>query len=216
MSAFPDYYKLLHIQQNATIEEVRTAYKKESLKTHPDRLVNATPAEKQAATERFQAVADAYYVLSDPTRRKEYDMLYNTRRPQEKTDQPSASANFFSTFTNMFGGAAGAQSQPAAGATPADRPDAEHVFADVFEELLRPEVERHLPWWTWLGALCGAGLGFIIANIPGLMVGMYAGNRLGAIRDAKGKSVAAVFNQLGGSQKAEVLRALAAKVLGAA
>ncbi|KAH9898524.1 hypothetical protein C8Q73DRAFT_664178 [Cubamyces lactineus] len=221
MSAFPDYYKLLNIQQNATIEEVRTAYKKESLKllmpvvprTHPDRLVNATPAEKQAATERFQAVADAYYVLSDPTRRKEYDMLYNTRRPQEKTDQPSASANFFSTFTNMFGGAAGAQSQNAAGAAPADRPDAEHVFADVFEELLRPEVERHVPWWTWIGALCGAGLGFIIANIPGLMVGMYAGNRLGAIRDAKGKSVAAVFNQLGGSQKAEVLRALAAKVL---
>lgn len=67
------------------------------------------------------------------------------------------------------------------------------------------------------------------------MVGAYAGNRLGAIRDAKGKSVAAVFAQLGGSQKAEVcsmlfiksfsqsvrpcpqiLRALAAKVLGAA
>lgn len=52
--------------------------------------------------------------------------------------------------------------------------------------------------------MCGAGLGFIIANLPGLMVGAYAGNRLGAIRDAKGKSVAAVFSQLGGSQKAEV------------
>ena len=74
------------------------------------------------------------------------------------------------------------------------------------------------------------------------MAGAYAGNRLGAIRDAKGKSVAAVFTQLGGNQKAEVrtisimlmlaqliandrrdlvtvlqiLRHLAAKVLGAA
>ena len=65
-------------------------------------------------------------------------------------------------------------------------------------------MQRHAPWWAWLGAICGAGLGFIIANIPGLMVGAYAGNRLGAIRDAKGKSVAAVFAQLGGSQKAEV------------
>ena len=109
-------------------------------------------------------------------------------------------------------------------------------------QLLRPEVERHAPWWAWLGALCGAGLGFIIANLPGLMAGAYAGNRLGAIRDAKGKSVAAVFTQLGGNQKAEVrtisimlmlaqliandrrdlvtvlqiLRHLAAKVLGAA
>lgn len=36
------------------------------------------------------------------------------------------------------------------------------------------------------------------------MIGAYAGNRIGAIRDAKGKSVAAVFMQLGGGQKAEV------------
>ena len=37
-------------------------------------------------------------------------------------------------------------------------------------------------------------------------MGGYAGNRLGAIRDAKGKSVAAVFAELGGAQKAEVRR----------
>ncbi|RPD63084.1 DnaJ-domain-containing protein [Lentinus tigrinus ALCF2SS1-6] len=216
MASFPDYYKLLSVQQNATIEEIRTAYKKESLKTHPDRLVNATPEEKKAATERFQAVADAYYVLSDSTRRKEYDILYSTRRPQERTTDPGASYNFFSTFTNMFGNQGGSGAESATGATAADRPDADHVFADVFEELLRPEVERHAPWWAWLGAICGAGIGFIIANIPGLMFGMYAGNRLGAIRDAKGKSVAAVFTQLGGDQKAQILRALAAKVFGVA
>lgn len=61
-----------------------------------------------------------------------------------------------------------------------------------------------LPWWSWVGAVSGAGIGFIIANVPGLMVGAVAGNRLGAIRDAKGRSVAAVFSQLGGNQKAEV------------
>ena len=37
-----------------------------------------------------------------------------------------------------------------------------------------------------------------------MLLGGVAGNRLGAIRDAKGKSVASVFNDLGGSQKAEV------------
>lgn len=36
------------------------------------------------------------------------------------------------------------------------------------------------------------------------MLGAFAGNRLGAVRDAKGKSVAAVFSELGGNQKAEV------------
>lgn len=38
------------------------------------------------------------------------------------------------------------------------------------------------------------------------MLGAFAGNRLGAVRDAKGKSVAAVFSELGGEQKAEVSR----------
>ena len=40
--------------------------------------------------------------------------------------------------------------------------------------------------------------------MPGLALGAFAGNRLGAVRDAKGKSVAAVFSELGGQQKAAV------------
>ena len=71
-------------------------------------------------------------------------------------------------------------------------------------QLLQPEVHSRAPWWAYLGAACGAGLGFIVANVPGLMVGAYAGNRLGAVRDAKGKAVAAVFAELGNEQKAEV------------
>jgi uncharacterized protein YcfJ len=62
--------------------------------------------------------------------------------------------------------------------------------------MLRPEVNRAVPVWTLLGAASGAGLGFIIANIPGALMGGYAGNRLGAIRDAKGKSVLEVRNPL--------------------
>ena len=69
---------------------------------------------------------------------------------------------------------------------------------------MRPEVQSRAPWWAYLGAACGAGLGFIVANLPGLMVGAYAGNRLGAVRDAKGKAVATVFAELGNEQKAEV------------
>ncbi|TDL28401.1 DnaJ-domain-containing protein [Rickenella mellea] len=212
MSTFPDYYALLNIDSSATTNDVRQAYKKESLRCHPDRLSNATPVERQRATEKFQAVADAYFVLSDPDRRKEYDTLRAARTFNERTADPGASSNFFSQFASMFAGAAAA-----GGTTPnAQRPDAEGVFTDVFEELLRPEVQRIVPWWTWIGSASGAGLGFIIANVPGLLVGGYAGNRLGAIRDAKGKSVAVVFSELGGSQKAEILRALAAKVLGSA
>ncbi|EIM92637.1 DnaJ-domain-containing protein [Stereum hirsutum FP-91666 SS1] len=213
MSSFPDYYSILNIPKSASADDVRQAYRKESLKTHPDRLANASEAEKKKATEKFQAVADAYYVLSDTQRRREYDNLYGSR--SEKSADPGASSDFFSTFASMFGSAAGGTTGAAEGET-GQRPDANNVFGDVFEDLLRPEVERTAPLWAWLGAACGAGLGFIIANVPGTLVGAYAGNRLGAVRDAKGKSVAAVFSQLGGSQKAEILRALAFKVLGSA
>ncbi|PFH54606.1 hypothetical protein AMATHDRAFT_72388 [Amanita thiersii Skay4041] len=209
MSIFPDYYKLLNVPRNASLDEIRQAYKKESLKTHPDRFVKASADERRRATEKFQAIADAYYVLSDTKRRKEYDALYNAQT-SDKTDDPTSSRNYFAQFANMFGsGPTNAQSET-------QQPDPDGMFADVFEELLRPEVERHAPWWSWIGTACGGGLGFIIANVPGLMLGAYAGNRLGAVRDAKGKSVAAVFSQLEGAQKAEILRALAMKVLGTA
>ncbi|KAF8832466.1 hypothetical protein HHX47_DHR1001396 [Lentinula edodes] len=225
MSQFPDYYAILGITQSASQDDVRTAYKKESLRTHPDRLVNASPAQKKLATERFQAVADAYYMLSDATRRKEYDSLRASKTPNERSTDSKSSYNFFSQF---FGGSsAGTQAEAN------QQPNAEGVFTDVFEELLRPEVERRFPLWGYVGAACGGGagsisfytilppthitilgIGFIIANVPGAMLGAFAGNRLGSIRDAKGKSVASVFNELGGSQK--ILRALAMKVLGSA
>jgi len=202
MSSIPDYYRLLNITKTATQDQIRQAYRRESLKTHPDRLVNAAPAEIKQATERFQAVADAYYVLSDPKRRQEYDILCKAR--SDRTDDPSSSSSFFSQFSSMFGSPATGTGQP--------NPDG--VFADVFDELLRPEIDRQVPWWTWLGSVCGAGLGFIVGNVPGLALGAFAGNRLGAVKDAKGKSVAAVFSELGGQQKAEILHALAMKVLG--
>jgi len=207
---------LLNVSKNASSDEIRIAYKKESLKTHPDRLSQATPAEKKRATERFQAVADAYYVLSDKTRRREYDVLYASRSTSDRSNDPSSSTNFFANFASMFANAAGSSTGTGATTAGDEQPNAEGVFADVFDDLLRPEVERHTPWWSWLGAVSGGGVGFIVGNIPGLMVGAFAGNRLGAIRDAKGKSVAAVFAELGGDQKAQVLRALAMKVLGSA
>lgn len=210
MSDFPDYYKLLNVSKTVSQDEIRQAYKRESLKTHPDKLAKVSVEERKIATEKFQAIADAYYVLSDPKRRREYDLLYNART--KRTDAPGSSRNFFAQFASTFGANTGA-----ADTQPENvQPDPNGIFADVFDELLRPEVERHAPWWSWIGTACGGGLGFVVANVPGMMLGAYAGNRLGAIRDAKGKSVAAVFTGLGSVQKAEVLRALALKVLGSA
>jgi hypothetical protein len=67
-------------------------------------------------------------------------------------------------------------------------------------------------FWSIVGGLSGGAMGFIVANFPGAVAGAVAGNRLGAIRDAKGKSVYAVFQELPQSEKARLLSDLAAKV----
>ncbi len=91
-------------------------------------------------------------------------------------------------------------------------------FADVFEEMLREEGladdggRATGKFWGMMGGLSGAAMGFIIANLPGMVAGAVAGNRLGAVRDAKGKSVYSVFQELPQQDKARLLSQLAAKV----
>lgn len=48
-------------------------------------------------------------------------------------------------------------------------------------------------FWAMIGGVSGGALGFIMANVTGMVAGAVAGNRLGAVRDAKGKSVYTVF-----------------------
>lgn len=67
-------------------------------------------------------------------------------------------------------------------------------------------------FWSFVGGLSGGALGFIVANAPGALAGAVAGNRLGAVRDAKGKSVYEVFLDLPQNDRARLLSELAAKV----
>ena len=84
--------------------------------------------------------------------------------------------------------------------TDADDQRTSDQFGNVFEEMLREEGmaegQDAAPtgkFWSMVGALSGGAMGFIIANFPGAIAGGVAGNRLGAVRDAKGKSVYSVF-----------------------
>lgn len=53
-------YDTLRIPSNASDEEVKKAYRRMAMEYHPDRHVNASEQEKQAATEKFRAVNKAY------------------------------------------------------------------------------------------------------------------------------------------------------------
>lgn len=70
----------------------------------------------------------------------------------------SASANFFRQFFGKGGsGAAFADEDAESSADSNDaRPNAEQTFSDVFEDLLKPEVERVVPVWRFAGAGAGA------------------------------------------------------------
>ncbi|BGP04844.1 putative J domain-containing protein C63.13 [Rhodotorula toruloides] len=208
---FPDYYAILGVSESATFDQIKTAYKRKSLQCHPDRVPPgpSNDARRRAATVEFQAVADAHYTLSDPHRRQAYDELRQANRSRW-TDAADDSGNFWSFFGGGAGTSAAAEEEP----EERERPDAEHVFGNVFEDMLRPEVNRVLPLWTWSGAAAGAVIGFIAGNLPGAAIGAFGGSKLGAIRDAKGKSVYSVFKDLPQTEKAEVLAALAKQVFG--
>lgn len=180
---------------------------RESLKTHPDRVPVDSP-ERPARTRKFQEVSDAYFTLSDPSRRREYDQ----KLEDERGEAGGATGGFpWSTF----------------GFSEADRgQQTSDQFGSVFEEMLREEgladetgdedgASRTRPtsrFWSIVGGLSGGALGFIVANILGAFAGAVAGNRLGAVRDAKGKSVYEVFLQLPQENRARLLSELAAKV----
>ncbi len=68
-----DYYAILGLDREASAESIKLAYRRLARENHPDRFVNSTEAEKKALSARMAELNGAYAVLSDTTRRREYD-----------------------------------------------------------------------------------------------------------------------------------------------
>ncbi len=64
-----DFYEVLGVSRTASVDEIKSAYRKAALKWHPDR----NPQNKQEAEVKFREVTEAYSVVSDPQKRQVYD-----------------------------------------------------------------------------------------------------------------------------------------------
>ncbi len=91
MSSRKDYYKILDIPREASQSDIKRAYRKLALKHHPDK--NKSPN----ATKKFQDIGEAYSILSDPAKRRRYDL-------SGRTPFAGFNDNEFSDFTTSFTG----------------------------------------------------------------------------------------------------------------
>ncbi|WP_129841284.1 molecular chaperone DnaJ [Streptomyces sp. RFCAC02] len=111
-----DYYKVLGVPRDATEAEIKKAYRKLARENHPD--ANRGDA---AAEERFKDVSEAYDVLGDAKRRKEYDearALFGAGgfRPRGAGGAGGPGGQFTFDLGDFFGGAPGAGGAPGGGA----------------------------------------------------------------------------------------------------
>ncbi|KAI4171272.1 MAG: hypothetical protein LQ343_004349 [Gyalolechia ehrenbergii] len=212
--------KVLDIPPHATQQQVRDAYKKQALKSHPDRVPSDSP-ERPARTKKFQQINDAYYTLSDPSRRRDYDSARSYHGFPGTSAGDSDPEEEEIPRTNAPGGGGFPWSSFGFGAknTNEEEKFSNEQFGSIFEEMLRDEglaegqeAKPTGKFWSLVGGLSGGAMGFIVANFPGALAGAVAGNRLGAVRDARGKSVYSVFLELPQGDKAKLLSELAAKV----
>jgi len=136
MAAF-DYYTLLGVGRQASVEEIKKAYRRMAIHWHPDRNPGSRTAE-----ERFKIIAEAYAVLSNAAKRRQYDNLgpakFKTEYSREDIFKGFEPKDFYDIFGqadtatrlgSLFG------ENPAAAPERADKEHLNDFFSDFGEKI---------------------------------------------------------------------------------
>jgi len=73
-----DYYDILGVKRDASQDDIKKAFRKLSVKWHPDKWANSSEEEKKKAEDNFKKISEAYNTLSNPDKKKNYDRGSNS------------------------------------------------------------------------------------------------------------------------------------------
>lgn len=150
-----DYYEVLGVDRNASEEEIKKAFRKLARQYHPD--LHSDPKKKKEAEDKFKEANEAYEVLSDPERRKKYDVFGHAEGPQgfggaEGFDFGRGFGDIFGDiFEDFFGGGRGrSRAEPGS--------DLQYNLELSFEEAVTgKEAKLKIPRWENCDACHGTG-----------------------------------------------------------
>lgn len=108
-SLHKDYYKILGVGKDSSVDEIKKAYKKRAMIHHPDRHANSSESERKEQEKKFKDLGEAYAVLSDPAKRVKYDAGQDPSAESGfgGVDPNDIFASFFSGGASPFGSSFG-------------------------------------------------------------------------------------------------------------
>jgi len=94
-------YPLMRVEEGASQDDIKKAYRALALESHPDKLGAASEAESKKIQENFIKIQEAYEILSDPEKRKLYDssLPFDDKIPKFK---PEDGEDFYKVFGGAF------------------------------------------------------------------------------------------------------------------
>ena len=94
-----DYYGILGVPQNASDTEIKKAYRKLAMQYHPDR----NPGKEKWANEKFKEINEAYAVLGNPQKRRQYDQFGTVGNIGDIFGSPSTATTFEEMMRDLGG-----------------------------------------------------------------------------------------------------------------